>query len=363
MRRAFLLALPSLAAGCAAEIDPAAVPFAVPAPRVVTSEEELRDALHALGPGAQVQIAAGNYRGGWWLEGIHGTLAAPVRIGALDPATPPTFEGGGAEAWHLSDCSHVTLSELIVRGYTGNGINVDDGGSFETPARGIRIERVQIENIGPEGNHDALKMSGVDGFAVKDCRFLGWGGSAVDLVGCHDGVIEACTFEALAGFSQSSGVQIKGGSARVQVLECVFRGPVARAVNAGGSTGLAYFRPPDADAEARDVEIRGCRFYGGDAPVAAVGVVGLRVVGNLIHQPERWVLRILQESRDARFAPCSDGLFEDNEVIFDARVRTLVNVGPGTRPESFQFLDNVWIELGPSGTPMERPRQPAWPPQ
>jgi hypothetical protein len=50
-------------------------------------------------------------------------------------------------------------------------------------------------------------------------------------------------------------------------------------------------------------------------------------------------------------------------VVFDARVRTLVNVGPGTLPESFRFLGNDWVELGPTGTPLERPREPVWPPQ
>ena len=363
MRRALPAVLAALAGACAAEATPTPVPVAAPAPRVASSDAELRAALRGLGPGEQVRIAPGTYRGGWWLEGIHGTPEAPVRIGALDPAAPPVFEGGGAEAWHLADCTHVELSDLVVRGYAGNGINVDDGGSHETPARGIRIERVQIESIGPEGNHDALKLSGVEGFVVKDCSFRGWGGSAVDMIGCHDGMIVGCTFEALPGFTQSSGVQIKGGSARVEVVDCEFRGPVARAVNAGGSTGLAYFRPPDADAEARDVEVRGCRFFGGDAPIAAVGVVGLIVQGNRIELPERWVLRILQESRDERFLPCSDGRFEDNEVIFDARVRTLVNVGPGTLPESFRFLRNEWIELGPDGTALERPREPAWPPE
>ena len=44
------------------------------------------------------------------------------------------------------------------------------------------------------GNNDALKMSGVDHFVVRNPHAEGWGGSAVDLVGCHFGVIEQSRF-------------------------------------------------------------------------------------------------------------------------------------------------------------------------
>ena len=57
-----------------------------------------------------------------------------------------------------------------------------------------------ILETGPKGNHDALKMSGVDHFTVRKCHFEAWGGSGIDMVGCHHGVVEDCTFVGREGF-------------------------------------------------------------------------------------------------------------------------------------------------------------------
>lgn len=353
MIRAAAFALMALAAGYLLQEPPPAAPEWL----VARDDAGLRAALAQLRPGVTLLIAPGVYSGRHDLAGVSGTAAAPIVI-CGDPADPPVFTGGGSEAWHLSACNHLTLRDLIVRGYPGNGINVDDEGFFMIPARGIRLERVTIEDTGPTGNHDALKMSGVDAFVVKDCTFRGWGGSAVDLVGCHDGVIEGCTFEGREGFDQHSGVQIKGGSARVTVRDSRFLRAGARGVNAGGHTGKDWFRPPDADAEARDVVVEECTFSGGEAPVAAVGVAGLLVRGNLILRPEKWVLRVLLENQDPRLAPVSGVVFADNTVGFDGRVRTFVNVGDGVPPGAYVLRGNRWIEFGADGAPLAAPRNP-----
>ena len=90
-----------------------------------------------------------------------------------------------------------------------NGINIDDAGDKTKPAHGILIEDCSISDIGPRGNFDALKMSGVDRFLVRRCKFSGWGGSGIDMVGCHDGKVEDCQFTGKDGFSQSNAVQMK----------------------------------------------------------------------------------------------------------------------------------------------------------
>jgi len=57
---------------------------------------------------------------------------------------------------------------------------------------------------------------------------------------------------------------------------------------------------------------------------------------------------ILQETKDERFKPCHGGVFEHNLVVFDRGVRTVVNVGPGTDPESFTFRANACVVLAPN---------------
>ncbi len=310
----------------------------------VSDTGQLRRALIGAGPGTTVLIEPGSYRGDLHIPDLAGTEQAPILIAGADPQNPPVFKGGG-QALHLAQCSYVILRNLTVEGCAANGVNIDDGGTFATPAHHVIVEEVTIRRTGPQGNHDALKMSGVDHFLVRRCRFEGWGGSAIDMVGCHHGTVEDCTFIGLTGFSQSNAIQLKGGTRDVRVQTCLFQDAGQRAINLGGSTGLAYFRPRVDSFEAKQIEIAGNRFVGGVAPVAWVTADGGRVYRNTIILPDKWVLRILQETQDPRFTPCRGGVFEDNLVVFDDRVRVFVNIGPGTAPKTFVFRGNAWCDL------------------
>jgi len=309
---------------------------------VVDSQELLTVARGAV-PGTTILLDPGEYAGGLYLENIAGTEESPIVIKGADPNDPPVFRGGG-QALHLADCRYLTLKNLRAEGFPSNGINVDDGGSFDTPAHHILLEDITILETGPTGNHDALKMSGVDQFTVRRCHFEGWGGSGIDMVGCHNGVVEDCTFVGRAGFSQSNGVQLKGGTANVLVHGCRFRDAGHRSINLGGSTGLQFFRPAVGDYEATGITIAGNWFTGSSAPVAWVTADGGHVHHNTIVLPETWVLRILQETQDARFQPSHGGVFEHNLIVYDARVQVFVNVGPRTAPETFTFRENVWLD-------------------
>jgi hypothetical protein len=193
---------------------------------------------------------------------------------------------------------------------------------------------------------------------VRDCTIEGWGGQGVDMVGCHRGLIEDCRVRGKEGFSQSAGPQTKGGSSQIVIRRCRFENAALRAVNLGGSTGLAYFRPKGALHEAKDITVEGCTFVGSQAPIAYVGVDGAVVRYNTIYRPDKWVIRILQETTAPGFAPCRNGRFEHNLVVFRrADVQTFVNVGPNTQPESFTFANNLWYcEDRPAAS---RPQLPA----
>lgn len=312
------------------------------APVEVTGPDALRRALVRVRPGDVLALAPGEYGSGFSLRGARGAPEAPIVIRGADPDRPPSFTGGRL-AWHLSGCSHVSLQNLSIRGCTGNGVNIDDGGAVATPARHILLEAITIAEIGPRGNLDGIKLSGVDDFTVRGCRVEGWGGSAIDMVGCHRGAVTDCRFAGRQGFSQANALQMKGGSSDIAVTACLFDNAGERAVNIGGSTGLAYFRPAPGRFEAERITVAGNRFLGSLCALAWVSADGGRVHRNTIQLPLRWVVRILQEQTEPRFEPCRAGMFEENLVVFDGRVATPVNVGPGTAPGTFSFRRNAWF--------------------
>lgn len=318
----------------------------------VRNLEGLRGALAAAKPGTRILVEPGEYPGGVTVGPLAGAPGRPIVLAGADPERPPVFTGPGSQ-FHLSDVAYVEVRDLVLRGSTSNGLNVDDGGTVSTPAHHVRLSRLRISEVGPTGNHDGIKMSGVDDFRVEDCVIERWGtgGSAVDMVGCHRGVLEGNTLRHIEE-QNASGIQLKGGTANVVVRKNRFEHAGGRAVNLGGSTGLEYFRPPlDQDprgehAEARDIVVEGNVFVGSAAAVAFVGATDAVVRFNTIYRPGRWALRILQETRVAGFVPCRKCEFTDNVVVFAASGwGGAVNVGPGTEPQSFTFARNVWYAL------------------
>ncbi|MCD6359317.1 MAG: right-handed parallel beta-helix repeat-containing protein [Armatimonadetes bacterium] len=307
----------------------------------------LRQAVLNAKPGDIIKVAAGEYRGTIWLENVHGAEGAPIIIEAEEPDNPPVIHGG-TECMHFVDASWVELRGLTLTGASGNGLNIDDGGSYDTPTHHITLRDLTVTDIGPDGNHDGIKLSGVDDFLVQGCTIERWGrgGSAIDMVGCHRGLITGCTFRH-EPLQTGSGIQNKGGTTDIVIRRNLFENAGARAVNIGGSTGLQYFRPPPQGYEAKDITVEGNVFVGAQAPVAFVGADGATVRFNTFYLPGKWVMRILQETREPGFVPCRNGVFTDNIVVFrsDRWGEGGVNIGPATAPETFSFARNLWYCL------------------
>ncbi len=309
----------------------------------VSTRDELVRAVRSAKPGTKVLIAPGTYRGGLNFNQLRGAKDNPVVLAASDSKRPPVFEGG-ASCFHLTDPSYVELNNLVLTEVTGNGLNIDDGGSYDSPAHHVVLRELTIRDIGPNGNRDGIKMSGVDDFRVESCTVERWGssGSAIDMVGCHDGRIVECTFRHKDA-DLGSGVQTKGGSKNITIQKCRFENAGGRAVNIGGSTGLSYFRPKPSGYEAKDITVEDCTFIGSMAPVSFVGVDGAVVRYNTIYRPTRWIVRILQENRGTEVVPCRNGIFTHNIIAFRSNeLRTAVNVGAGTAAETFKFEKNYW---------------------
>jgi hypothetical protein len=317
----------------------------------VADSESLGRALREAKPGTVIRLAPGHYAGGHSVSGVNGTAAAPIVVAGA--AGGASIIEGGASGIHLSGCSYWELRDVVFVGAAANGLNIDDGGKAENPAKGIVLRGLDVRNNSPRGNRDGIKLSGVDAFTVTGCKVSQWGdgGSAIDMVGCHEGKVENCTFTHSENAMMANGVQAKGGSRAVEIRRCVFVHAGGRAVNLGGSTGAPYFRPMNATAEARDITVEDCQFTGSMAAIAFVGVDGATVRFNTIVNPGRWVVRILQENQSQAFAPCRNGVFANNRITFTKSLAMAVNVGGGTEPMSFRFEKNAWLcEDAPSET-------------
>ena len=320
----------------------------------VRNAAELRAAVASAKPGARILMARGTYPGGFFFNNVRGGANSPILIAAADPDNPPVIQGG-SNGMQFSDPEWVELQDLSFTSATGNGLNIDDGGSFETPARHLVLRRLRILDVGPQGNRDGIKLSGVVDFRVESCVVERWGtgGSAIDMVGCHRGVIESNSFvhTAAAESGGANGVQTKGGSRDIVIRRNRFDNAGARGVNIGGSTGLEFFRPPLPGAgerwEAKDIRVEGNTFIGCTAPVAFVGVDGAVVRFNTIYRPTRWAIRILQETTSTGFVPCRLGRFTDNIIAFHSTQWSAggVNIGPNTSPSTFAFSRNWWYCL------------------
>ena len=302
----------------------------------------LSQAIPGVGAGDTIYIHEGFYPGGVFIEGLQGREKSPVIIRSWY-GDRVVFEGG-TEALHLSDVAWLKIIDLEFRGQTGNGVNIDDGGSYDTPSHHVAINYCYFSDMAASGNNDFLKLSGVDSFSVSSCQFSNGarGGSGIDMVGCHAGLISGNGFVQMG----SNAIQAKGGTQHIRIEHNFFKDCGERSINLGGSTGLQFFRPIDAPFEAADLQVYANSFIGSTAPIAYVGSLRVDVTNNTIILPENWVIRILQESVDPdRFASCGDNIFRNNIVVLDNRLSREVNIGPNTRAESFLFTHNLWYNL------------------
>ena len=145
------------------------------------------------------------------------------------------------------------------------------------------------------------------------------------------------------GYSQTTGPQFKGGCSDVTIEHCRLINAGMRPIQAGGSTGMAFFRPKGAKYEARNIIIHNNFISGGTCAVAFTGVDGAEFSRNVVTHPDKWVMRILQETTAEGFPPCRNVHVHQNVIVFErAKVRGVANIGPNTEPETFRFEKNLW---------------------
>lgn len=310
---------------------------------------DIEQAVAAAGPSTRIIVRAGTYDrvGSISPQGEEGR---PIKIEAEGDVTIDAG-GGGNTGWSMSDPRWVVIEGFRIINSGVHGMNIDDGGSYDTPGEFLVLRDITIPSAGSGGNNDCIKMSGIDDFWVLNSDVAGCDrGEIIDMVGCHRGVIANNAFASPVG----NGVQAKGGSSDTIVANNVFTDIPGRAVNAGGSTGLEFFRPIDAPFEAARIRVIANLFVRGGtdsgAPIAFVGCDACEFLNNTVIEPTTWIARILQESADARFVPSRNGLFANNIIVMNvADIRAWFNVGGNTAPETFTFTNNLWFALDDSG--------------
>jgi hypothetical protein len=296
-------------------------------------------------PGTRIKLQAGIYPADGSIKNLHGTLKEPIAIVANGDVV---FDAAGAiSVMHFSDPRYVVLQGFTVKNTKVHGVNIDDGGSYDTPAEHIIIRNLKFHNIGTGGNHDCLKMSGVDRFMVLNSEFDDCDhGEAIDMVGCHEGVIKGNVFKNIP----INAINTKGGSADILIQGNRFTDIASRAINAGGHTGFDYYRPIYAPYEGARIHMLANIFERvGTKSGAAVSFTGCDhcvFANNTIIEPRSYIVRILQERQGERFVPSRYGYFINNIIVFNTSdIDDYVNIGEGTSPETFTFGNNLWYAL------------------
>ncbi|MCA9238956.1 MAG: hypothetical protein KDA37_02100, partial [Planctomycetales bacterium] len=192
----------------------------------------------------------------------------------------------------------------------------------------------------------------------------GAGGSAVDPVGSHHGLIENSTFISTVA-TGGSGIRPKGGSKDITIrgnLVSLATGQ-GRGVQAGGSTDSQFFRFIDGDSgyEAADITVEGNTILGGSSAISWVNIDGGVFHHNVLQRPADWAFRILNENPGDAILDTQNGVMADNVVRYAGDSwRSAGNYdGPEVLEETFTFDGNHWINLDDPTPAGSTPQLPA----
>ncbi|HRP03039.1 MAG TPA: T9SS type A sorting domain-containing protein [Candidatus Kapabacteria bacterium] len=300
--------------------------------------QNIQEAFVSAESGDTIFVRSGVYSGGMFVNNYSKINNDYIYI--IGENDKEVIIRGGNTAIQFSEISNVFIKNIIFEQQKYNAVNIDDGGTFDTPASRFIITNCTFRDMDASDNNDLLKLSGLDTFVVENCIFENGsaGGSGIDMVGCHKGRIESNVFRNMG----SNAIQAKGGTQYILIYRNFFENCGQRSLNLGGSTSLAYFRPLDAKFEAADLAVWSNIFIGSISPINFVGSIRVDVTNNTIIKPENWVIRILQETVDeSRFYKCGQGKFENN-IVYLPQLKTETNIGPNTAPDEFVFANNFW---------------------
>jgi hypothetical protein len=295
----------------------------------VRNVSELEGVLNTQSNGNEIVLSPGVYKvsGALYAHGLEN-----ITIRSQDANNPAVIEGGAV--FRLSQPKHVTIKDLVIQGMSAGGLNIDDvegpdgaapGANWNSDlAHDITLQNIKLINIGNDtGNIDGIKLSGVDIFTVDNVQVINWGGggSAIDMVGCHNGTIKNSLFRSRQ-IAWTTGMVTKGGSEGITMSKNRFElKNQGIAVKLGGSTEKPFFRfgPGESGYEAKNITVSDNTIIHSRAAVSYVNISGGGLVkDNLIYQTGTKIARILDEaSGEGHNFETSNGGFSGNTVNGD----------------------------------------------
>lgn len=312
----------------------------------VNDSASFQAALNNASSGQQIVLAPGVYPGRFTATGL-----ADVAIRSADSNDPAVIDAAGlGEGIKFSSINGVSISDLIIRNASVNGINIDDGG-FIALSENVTIRNVDLR----DGGGDGIKLTGVVGFHIDQVKVVGWGGNwtAVNFIGSQNGVVERSYFENTTPGS-GAGVQAKSGSADIVIRANRFVNANERSIQIGGGGSVELFRPqPPGNVHAARIVAEGNVIINngnvGQGIRAAASFINVGdgiFRNNVVDRPSIYAFRILKENPEPPFIDTQNGVVDDNIVLWnEGDLFEVVNVGPNTLPATFAFQANHWFNL------------------
>jgi hypothetical protein len=98
----------------------------------------LTPALAVTVPGDTIMIHEGIYPGGISIANLQGTIDNWIHI--ISAPSETVIFNGGINSWQITDGAYVHIKGIVFQQQKGNGLNIDDGGSYNTPSHHIVID-------------------------------------------------------------------------------------------------------------------------------------------------------------------------------------------------------------------------------
>jgi len=149
-------------------LTPLSGPVVLAADIPASTDAQFHAALRVAKPGDHIRLGVGPYKGGFYAVGLSGTVAQPIRISGPAADKPAVFAAETTGVLQLVQATHIEIENIHITRAKGNALAFDDGGKLDFSCHHITIRHVRIEDIGPEGTANAIKLAGVADFAITD---------------------------------------------------------------------------------------------------------------------------------------------------------------------------------------------------